>query len=318
MEKIKYTFSFTAKTEPRCVDFLKIKYNDIFVSIKEFAEKNTDINNEQLLDSIINYRGVEKKYREFINDNNIFSKSLDFVNLPFNSNEINYSPSRFYANEVCNYLQKARLFTIKCHCILECDIAVHWHDDYLYYYYMRCLYFSDACMWYSNTFDQILQYVFWEYKLYKNMKNKHNKRYNSSWSIEKVLALCNYNSVTNQLHNMKIKDIKDIISECYNKICNVRNWTNFIKHKGGINYQFLEPLEPFDIYICPKEEFNSNENFMKEEYGIKPFQSPIDVDIDKAVEVLKFSHIALCDCINELLIIEDRRTKNGKNENAFT
>ena len=68
---------------------------------------------------------------------------------------------------------------------------------------------------------------------------------------------------------------------------------HYIKHKGGVDYKFLNAPKPFGLFwVC-------GDGSIKRE--ITDFESPIEVDIDKKIPVLVAAHTALYDCINAVI-----------------
>lgn len=53
------------------------------------------------------------------------------------------------------------------------------------------------------------------------------------------------------------EDVRKPLTSCSTQIEEVRKWSNYIKHKGGIDYKYLEPKSLFGLYYVPVSEASS-------------------------------------------------------------
>lgn len=281
-------FSFSSKTFPPCKDFLFIRKEDEEKqSIEDFILKYPNITNEELENCFVEYREIEKRYKTYNEECLLFSESLKFVNyypklLCF---EQNIKAVDYFIQKSAECLQFARFFAIKSKNILDYSFNLNWSGKYTSQYIFRCLYFSTASTWYSNCFDQILQALYWGMGLYKN-----HKKYSESWNKEEINSKCTYKFVKNQVKNTEYDDLYQCLINCYDEIKQVRKWANFIKHKGGIDYKFLEPVSPAKIFLDLGNGFEQID-----------FKSDIEVDIDEGVYEFLKTHNALFNFINQVI-----------------
>ena len=138
------TLTITAKTYPKCDDYLRIrKADDEYKKIEDFIKLYPNIKEPEIYECMIKYRAVEKTYREFMNDYLSFADQLQFVE--FNSCKIivNQSArvSKYFIEKAIDCLQTARFFAIKSHLILdrnfncnqgEIDIIAKDKDEYVF------------------------------------------------------------------------------------------------------------------------------------------------------------------------------------------
>ena len=95
------------------------------------------------------------------------------------------------------------------------------------------------------------------------------------------------------------------MTSCSGKIEEVRTWSNYIKHKGGIEYKYLEPESPVKIYIMPIGEKADEKGVSEERFALKNFKSPIEIDIDEKIAVLENTHKALHECVTKIVAAID-------------
>lgn len=301
------TLTITAKTYPKCDDYLRIrKADDEYKKIEDFIKLYPNIKEPEIYECMIKYRAVEKTYREFMNDYLSFADQLQFVE--FNSCKIivNQSArvSKYFIEKAIDCLQTARFFAIKSHLILDRNFNLNWTQGYIPQYSFRCTYFGTAVTWYSNTFDQLLQAVFWAFELYTDAVDKKRNHYNDSWDAKKTLKFCNYDFVIRILKNRGYTDAHKLLISCFKKIKEIRSWANYIKHKGGIDYKDSEPEEPIRVYVAPRNS-NINVTQLDERFAIENFKSPIEIDIDEKCNTLLQAHCALYECITQIIDVID-------------
>lgn len=191
-------------------------------------------------------------------------------------------------------LQNARLFSMKRHIIIDTDFNVNWDSGYIPQFMMRCLYFDIATTWYSNTFDQLLQAVYWAYELYTSAVDRDGNSYNDTWDVKKTMTFCTYEFVVGELKNRGLSKVRKYLTSCSGNIETARCWANYIKHKGGVEYKYLEPKDPFKVYIQLNDE-------KQEKTEIENFKSTTEIDIDDDIQKLVDTHHALYKCICDVI-----------------
>ena len=182
------TVSFIAKSYPKCGDYLKISRNgEEYKKIEDFISLYSDTDEAELDACMINYRGKEKSYREFMDDYSEYAEALKFVEFyPF---KIILNPSIrasiYFMKKTTECLQTARFFAIKSKLILDTNYNLPWSQGYVPQYMFRCTYFGTASTWYSNTYDQLLQAVYWAFELYTDVVDRDGNLYDDSWHVKK-------------------------------------------------------------------------------------------------------------------------------------
>ena len=300
-------FKFTVKTYPKCDDYLQIRWNgEEYKKIEDFISQHSDADESELAACMINYRGEEKTYREFIDDYLAYSEALKFVEYyPF---KIILNPSirasKYFVEKTTECLQTARFFAMKSKLILDTDYNLCWSQGYVPQYLFRCTYFGTASTWYSNTFDQLLQAVYWAFELYTDAVDRDGSQYDDSWNVKKIMTLCTYEFVVGTLKARGYTEVRKLLTSCSGKIEEVRSWANYIKHKGGIEYKDSQAEDPLQIYIAPTE-LGAGTEQLDERFEIKNFKSPIEIDIDEKSNVLLNAHGALHECITKIIVAID-------------
>ena len=110
---------------------------------------------------------------------------------------------------------------------------------------------------YSNAFDHVLQAVYWGKELYTSVVDRDGNPYDEGWDTKKTLSLCTYEFVVGELKNRNETKARKLLTSCSAKIEEVRKWANYIKHKGGIDYSYLEAENPFKFYVIPTSSISS-------------------------------------------------------------
>ena len=301
------TFKVTVKTYPKCDDYLQIRWNgEEYKKIEDFISRHSNADESELDACMINYRGEEKTYREFIDDYSAYSEALKFVEFyPF---KIILNPSirasKYFVEKATECLQTARFFAMKSKLILDTDYNLRWSQGYVPQYLFRCTYFGTASTWYSNTFDQLLQAVYWAFELYTDADDRDGNHYDDSWDVKKIMTFCTYEFVVGTLKTRGLTEVRKLLTSCSGKIEEVRSWANYIKHKGGIEYKDSQAEDPFQIYIAPTESSVVSEQ-LDDRFEIKNFKSPIEIDIDEKSNVLLDAHGALYECISKIITTID-------------
>lgn len=305
---ILFTFKIESN-EPECENFLKIRKGDNeYYTIDKFISKYKFDSDKLLSDCIIWYRGEEKNFNQMNDDEHNFSSTLKFYNFdePFFVIDKPIQAAIYFAKKGSDCLQTARFFTMKSALILDSDCNLRWDQGYAPQYLFRCIYFGTASTWYSNSFDHILQIAYWGLHLYTAAKDRGNNAYNASWEVKTIMKFCTYEFIVGELKNRGLLEIRKCLTECSGKIEEVRSWANYIKHKGGIDYKYLEAENPFKIYITPIETgtagaIDGKRELPEERFVISDFKSPVEVDIDEKLSKLKDTHIAIHQCLGDIV-----------------
>ena len=136
--------------------------------------------------------------------------------------------------------------------LLDIDYNVRWAQGYFPQFLFRCIYFGTATTWYSNAFDHVLQLVYWGEKIYTAAFDKNGDPYREDWEPKKIMKCCTYKVVVGELKKQNQVELRKLLTSCSSKIEEVRKWANYIKHKGGIDYKYLDPEKPFEVYYVPQ------------------------------------------------------------------
>ncbi len=302
----------TAKSEPECKSFLKIRMpTEGYQLIDEFIKTHPSISDTEIEKCFITYRGIEKTYKQFTNDYTVFSETMKFVSFNPPKFIVNQSINAavYFAQKSIDCLQFARFFTIKSNLILDTDYNIHWSQGYAPQFYFRCIYFGTAATWYSNAFDHVLQTVYWGEKLYTSAVDRDGNSYTETWDAKTTMKYCTYKFVIRELKAREKTPLKEYLTTCFSIIERVRTWANYIKHKGGIDYKYLEPESPYKLFLVPTDEATHVEPKVGAQYQepdakyeIKDFKSPIEIDIDDKVQELVNAHTAIYNCIENVLV----------------
>ena len=303
--------SFSVKNELKCRSFLEIKTPDgEYQLIDEFIKAHPTISESDLERCIIKYRGIEKTYKQEIDDYVAFSETMKFVKSvpPMLIADQSIKPAIYFAKKSIECLQFARFFTMKSNLILDTDHNIPWSQGYVPQYLFRCIYFGTASTWYSNAFDQVLQIVYWGKKLYVHASDRAGNHYEESWDPKKIMEQCKYGFVVDELKKCNDIALRKCLTSCSSAIEQVRNWANYIKHKGGIDYKYIEPENPYKLFFVPIDEAAHVEPKVGPQYQepdakyeIKDFKSPIEIDIDDKIQELVKVHAAIHDCIEKVI-----------------
>lgn len=298
-------FTISAHSEPACKSFLKIKTTneDEYSTIDEFIQRYPSITEAEVNECWIQYRGTEKKMSEWLDDYNKFISNLQLRSFEYHTivNE-NTRISEYFINKAIECLQFARFFTIKSALILDTNFNINWASGYPSHFYIRCIYFGTACTWYQNAMDHVIQAVYWHYDLYKNVKDRNGNPFDATWNEKKIIENCAYEFVVGELKNQGQKCVRKILTNASSASEKVRKWANYIKHKGGVDYLFVEPKEPYEISIASPS-INGEQR-----YKIENFSPKEKIDIDNELEELKNVHIALLQCIEDVITAIDYKS----------
>lgn len=294
-------FTFTATTKPECERFLKIRTADgEFQTIDCFIRDHPNATEDFLNTCILNYRGRELSYKGYGDEYTAFSEQMKFVDFqkPVILLDGSIKAAAYFTQKAIECLQFARFFTMKSALLLDTDYNLNWSQGYAPQFLFRCIYFGTAVTWYSNAFDQVLQSVYWGKRLYTSVKDRKHRPYEDTWEKQKVMENCTYKFVVKELERRKLTECHNHLTTCLTKITDIREWANYIKHKGGIDYKFLEAESPFKIYVTPKEDRAAGK-MPDNKFEVKEFKSPIEIDIDETLQALVDAHAAIFQSITE-------------------
>lgn len=307
----------TARTTPACVEYLHIIYNKKEYTIDAFAAEYYDGEfslDKRLHDCQIIYRGKVYTQDAFIKRRVDFFDSLLFCerytweiypkeHLFLLPNPDYYRAAKFIKRAE-NCLQTGRYFLCSSHDLLQNSEELHWNTGYGPIFSIRTMNCSTAAMWYNSCFDYLMLIVFFAFGLYKEMAG-----YSEGMANERLLKLCSYLSVgevySAHKKNANFKALWEIITECYNALTETSGWANFIKHKGGVDYDGLNAPPPF---LMVYTDLDDKEIAKNEEFEV------VLLDLDDAIARLAESHKALYKCLCELIDFLNYAGAQQKNE----
>ena len=300
-------FRITAVSKPECEEFLQIKAkDDSFQKIDEFIKEYPDANEDFLNECTLRYRGKEILYNDYTDEYTAFSESMAFVDFkkPMLMPDKNINAAAYFTQKSIECLQFARFFTMKSALLLDTNYNINWSQGYVPQFLFRCIYFGTAATWYSNAFDHVLQSIYWSKELYTSAVDRNDCPYDSSWDTKKIIENCTYEFVVGELKKRGLSECRKHLTKCSSQIEEVRKWANYIKHKGGVDYKFLEAASPMQVFLMPiTEEADKKEMPVLPDPGceIKDFKSPIEVDIDDKLKALVDAHAAIFKSINDTI-----------------
>lgn len=299
--------SFTAKSEPECKSFLEIRMPDEeYQLINDFIENHPSISEDELEKCHIKYRGSETLYKDYTDEYTAFSESMAFVDFrkPMLIIDKNINAAAYFTQKAIECLQFARFFTMKSALLLDTNYNINWSQGYVPQFLFRCIYFGTATTWYSNAFDHVLQSIYWSKELYTSVVDRNDCPYDSSWDTKKIIENCTYEFVVGELKRRGLSECRKHLTKCSSQIEEVRKWANYIKHKGGIDYKYLEAEPPMQVFFMPvTEEIDKKAmpTLPDPKFEIKEFKSPIEVDIDDKQKALVDAHAAIFKSINDTI-----------------
>ena len=304
-------FTITATTKPECENFFQIRaVDEHYQSIDEFIKTHPDNSGEFLNNCMICYRGREQLFRDYLAEYDALTESMQFVHFqqPNLILDSEIKAAGYFTKKSIECLQFARFFIIKSALKIDTDFNLSWSQGYVPQFYFRCIYFGTACTWIQNAFDHVLQSVYWGLKLFTSVKDRDGLPYDSSWDTKKIMGNCTYEFVVGELKNRGLKDCRKHLTKGSSKTEEVRKWANYIKHKGGIDYKYLEADSPMEVYFVPVGEAKEDKKGKDtppekpdEKYRIKDFKSPVEIDIDVQIKDLIDAYVAVFNCINETI-----------------
>lgn len=294
--------TFSARTTPPCSNFFYISWPDEkFKTIEAFIQDHPASSDEELDRCRICYRSKEMFLADYNNEFLRFTDRFNFepfFQFPFIIDE-NIRIAQYFIEKASDCLQTARYFAIKSNLLVLSNKTLPWINKYVAHYSTRCTHFSTAVTWLSNSYDQLLQSVYWAFALYTAAKDSKGNIFSNSWDERKIMSLCNYTFVIGELKKRKLDNIHKLLVSCRNKTEEVRKWANYIKHKGGVDYLYLEPAPPVRIFLFPHGT-NPNE-VSPNKFSLDHFKSPIKIDIDDKIEVVVNAFNSLVTCYSGLI-----------------
>lgn len=303
-------FTFKVVTTPECGDFLKIKAADEpFQTIDVFVSQHTDVSESFLSNCVLQYRGREIAFDAYEKEYADFANSMEFVHFarPAMIVDSSINAAAYYTHKAIECLQFARFFIMKSALLLDTNENLNWKQGYIPQFYFRCIYFGTASTWLSNAFDHVLQSIYWGLNLFTSAKDRNDQPYDASWDTKKILENCTYEFVVGELKARGLTECRKHLTGCSSKIEEVRKWANYIKHKGGIDYKYLEAESPMEAFFVPIEEAGKADTQVgvpmkpDERFKLKDFKSPVEVDIDEKISDLVDAHKAIFDSITETI-----------------
>ena len=299
---------FISRTIAASENFLKILIDGDTYTLADFSSKfkTSDFSlDEKLKECIIEYRGTNMTYNEMCKKHFQFSESLHFFNryneeiYPLEHfilicNTDYYKAAKFlHKAEKC--LQTARYYLLCSENLLSTDYEINWSGGYQAQFGIRTYHFTTAVIWYNNCFDYILQIVYLAFALYKKVSG-----YDASLPFEDLLKKCRYETLE-KIYNANnaipsFVALWNIISDCRNALSNINLWANFIKHKGGIEFEGTTPPTPLQMSISDE---NGNKVAENSEFDA------IVLDLDHSIHELGDVHKALHKCLDEIVTFID-------------
>lgn len=100
--------------------------------------------------------------------------------------------------------------------------------------WIKSQFLANALMWYSISFDIVLQYCWIFYRLYlKTNKYKNQKIRLTTDEIASILQLCTYEKVSKYLPPTD-KELWERLEKLHTTNRPIREWTNKLKHRGNL------------------------------------------------------------------------------------
>lgn len=293
--------SFTAQSIAACINYLYIIYDDEKLNLEEFAKKYSSKDLDQLIEHCkIEYKGTLKSYADCVSEYSAFCESLPFsekyvqqiypLEMSLLTGNYDFYKSGKFFNKTENCLQTARNYLIRCARLFDYNQNMNWIYGYGPQFMLRSLDFSSAVIWYNNCYDYILQIAYLAFSLFKLLPN-----YAQTWTFEETIKKCSYRTMEKICNNNatipNISILWGILDNCHSAMHDVNEWANYIKHKGGIEIVGLHPEAPFTMQL---QDLSGTIIAQNSEF------SPISIDMDNAITILKNTHMALYSCLDQL------------------
>lgn len=165
-------------------------------------------------------------------------------------------------------------------------LPVTYNESYIITFDKRCADFANTCMSIYSCYDYILVLIYFYYN-YQSLIDEEE-------TFEEMLEKVRKSGVRAILTREPIDEIKtklkEIVDELEINTTKIRNWTNAIKHRCGLEYYALKPKHPFKIIIKIGNKDVETTNI---------FKLPI-VDIDRDVKELISAYKCTYQAIKEL------------------
>jgi hypothetical protein len=323
------SMKFTCKTVVESDSYMQIKYNGEILDLRRFAEKYADKSNEFYLDTllkecIIIYKGTEMTFTEMCLRITKFADSLP-ISLHYQhlySNEhIVFTVDRdYYAalkmlESVEKNLMLGRKYLLNAYSLIDYNVNLHWDAGYAGVFNFRCIAATTAIMWLSTVFDTMLQMVLWGYGIYKVHPD-----YIPGMDFHKTLKLCDYDFMSDYYGKNKavpnFKKLWGILTKAYNATSDIRYWTNFIKHKGGIGFIGETAPKPYIISVSTSDGKESDKDYEKimldldhTVSDLSDFYNRLHQSIDELVGFFQFEKITLTQDGDKLLFPDQEAYK---------
>lgn len=291
-------------TCPACINYLQIIKDGAVYTLEEFVKSfsNGPWEVEKILSTCsLRYRGetltIEEygKQRRTFYDSLLFHERYNTEIYPLEDRILitshDYYKAAKFLNRAEKCLQTARYYLGCCWDKFENNEELNWSTGYGPMFYIRTLNFSTAAVWYNNCCDYMLLVVYFAFGLYAEIDD-----YTPNLTHEQLLKSCTYAQLCRiySMHksNTNFKTLWKIISACYSSLSETNKWANYIKHKGGIDFDGLVAPNLYQLIIKDTDgnTIIQNENF-----------ESIKIDLDVGIKELVKAHQALYDCYNKLM-----------------
>ena len=285
----------TVRSEAECLNFLRLIYEEKEYTcddLKKYVNENGLNLDTVLKETTIKYRGVSKKYLEYVDEFNEIGFKLPASELYLNKYSIDL---RYYRDiqkalminfieRIEDALSNAKIYIGKALWVLPDN----YDENYVITYNKRALSFENACMSLYSCYDYMLCLVYSYYKYEELIVGDKD--------LEKLLKEAKYSRVkkilTEEIKDERALRILKILDDLLVKITQVRDWCNAVKHRGGIEYYGLKPKHLFRVEISVQgKKVNTTDLF----------RLPA-VDIDEEMEIVMKVYVATFEAINGMEI----------------
>ena len=285
----------TVRSEAECLNFLRLIYEEKEYTcddLKKYVNENGLNLDTVLKETTIKYRGVSKKYLEYVDEFNEIGFKLPASELYLNKYSIDLRYYRdiqkalmiHFIERIEDALSNAKIYIGKALWVLPDN----YDENYVITYNKRALSFENACMSLYSCYDYMLCLVYSYYKYEELIVGDKD--------LEKLLKEAKYSRVkkilTEEIKDERALRILKILDDLLVKITQVRDWCNAVKHRGGIEYYGLKPKHLFRVEISVQgKKVNTTDLF----------RLPA-VDIDEEMEIVMKVYVATFEAINGMEI----------------
>lgn len=241
---------------------VSILYNGLKLSLYDFFEGNRSFDNE--IPNIYEINGLEIKHELFVKLTG-FQKHDDYYKTIIETFRVFQDLHFLFAS--------ARFALINAHRILHLKSSIEWKDGWEQLW-LRATWLNNAIIMYDSCYDKILQSIWIATESFKQ-NNNNRECLNTIEDIEELYKKCWRRKGINNLPS----PYKEFLQE-FNRTTGpaVADYSQSIKHRGGIRYKNLFPFG--QIYDCI------------EDISYSTFNTKNEKDLDEVVEAVKKYHIA--------------------------